>query len=123
MCIQLYLYICIVLTVFHFVQVELQKERAVRKELEDRMAGIVEKLSSRNETEKDMHNLRRQVNELQHALTEEKDAKNMLLIQINDLTLDTYEQEVSHDIPCHEDNHIGKSLCPIHHIIKFLIIL
>jgi hypothetical protein len=85
---------------------------SIRKDLEDQMVALVEELSCKIETEEDVLNLRRQMKELQCAVTDEEDKIYQLLIHIERLCLGNDEKQVSHCISRHKDSHIGQSLAP-----------
>jgi hypothetical protein len=83
--------------------------------LEQQITALVEELSRKTETE-EVFNLRRKVKELQCAVAEEEDEILRLLIQIERLCLGNDEKQVSHCIPCHEDNHMTSTfLCTSHY--------
>jgi hypothetical protein len=93
--------VCGFVTIFLFTQNELEKERAIRKDLENRISALEKQLSSKMETQKDELHLRRQVKRHQHAATRLWRKNKQLLFQIKGLSLDNAEKEVSHCNPCH----------------------
>jgi hypothetical protein len=81
------------------MQAKLGKEKAgaMKKDLKEQKIRRTE----------DIINLRRPVEEVQRAVEEDQKRMQQLMIHVNRLHLGADKKQVSHCIPCHEDNHLG----------------